>query len=66
MKALRCPASLRELMILFNRQVLFVHNPKTAGTSVLRFLEQVLPDVAMAGVNELGTHLIRSLKSPSK
>lgn len=43
-------------MILFNRDVLFVHNPKTAGTSLLKWLGDALPDTGVAGVRELGTH----------
>ncbi len=44
-------------MIIFNQRVLFVHNPKTAGTSVLAHLQAVLAGpVYMAGANELGTH----------
>jgi hypothetical protein len=44
-------------MIIFNHRVLFVHNPKTAGTSVLAHLQAVLSSpVYMAGANELGTH----------
>lgn len=44
-------------MIAFNSQVLFVHNPKTAGTSLLAYLQAVLPGpVHLAGVNELGTN----------
>lgn len=43
-------------MILFNREVLFVHNPKTAGTSVLAFLSAALPDARKVGVVELGSH----------
>lgn len=44
-------------MILFNERILFVHNPKTAGTSVLAHLQAVLADpVYTAGANELGTH----------
>ena len=44
-------------MIIFNKRVLFVHNPKTAGTSVLAHLQSVLAGpVYMAGANQLGTH----------
>jgi hypothetical protein len=44
-------------MIIFNQRILFVHNPKTAGTSVLAHLKAVLAGpVCMAGANELGTH----------
>lgn len=44
-------------MIAFNSQVLFVHNPKTAGTSLIAHLQAVLPrPVYVAGANELGTH----------
>ncbi len=44
-------------MIVFNDRVLFVHNPKTAGTSLLAYLQSTLPQpVYLAGVHELGTH----------
>lgn len=44
-------------MILFNTRLLFVHNPKTAGTSLLRFFEDCLQgQVFKAGVKELGTY----------
>jgi hypothetical protein len=44
-------------VIIFNQRILFVHNPKTAGTSVLAHLQAVLAGpVYMAGANELGTH----------
>ena len=44
-------------MILFNSSLLFVHNPKTAGTSLIRFFETSLrPPVFKAGVSEMGTH----------
>lgn len=44
-------------MIVFNSQTLFVHNPKTAGTSLIAYLQAILPGpVYTAGVNELGTH----------
>jgi hypothetical protein len=44
-------------MIIFNQRILFVHNPKTAGTSVLAHLQAVLAGpVYTAGANELGTH----------
>lgn len=44
-------------MILFTQSLLFVHNPKTAGTSLLRFLSDSLPgEIHQAGVAELGTH----------
>jgi hypothetical protein len=44
-------------MILFNRQVLFVHNPKTAGSSVLSFLKTILPKpLYFAGVKEIDTY----------
>ncbi|MGI3902679.1 MAG: hypothetical protein ACRYGP_20530 [Janthinobacterium lividum] len=44
-------------MILFNDDTLFVHNPKTAGTSLLSFFQTALPGpVRTAGVKELGTH----------
>lgn len=43
-------------MILFTPELLFVHNPKTAGTSLLAALEAGLPGpVRTAGVRELGT-----------
>lgn len=43
-------------MILFNQRLLFVHNPKTAGTSLIRFFQETLePPVFTAGVRELGT-----------
>jgi len=44
-------------MILFNRDLLFVHNPKTAGTSMLHYLGEILPPpVHRAGVKEIGTN----------
>lgn len=44
-------------MILFSASLLFVHNPKTAGTSLLSFLSDRLSGpVYRAGVRELGTH----------
>jgi hypothetical protein len=44
-------------MIIFNPRILFVHNPKTAGTSLLAHLQTVLAGpVYKAGANELGTH----------
>src|SRR5262245_2434260 len=44
-------------MILFNKQLLFVHNPKTAGTSLLHYLgERLVGPVYRAGVKEIGTH----------
>jgi hypothetical protein len=44
-------------MILFNQDVLFIHNPKTAGTSLLHYLEETLrPPVYRAGVKELGSN----------
>src|SRR5262245_44151147 len=44
-------------MILFNKELLFVHNPKTAGTSLLKHLgERLSGQVHYAGVNELGTY----------
>jgi len=43
-------------MILFNRDLLFVHNPKTAGTSLLAWFSLVLEAVEKVGVKELGTH----------
>jgi hypothetical protein len=44
-------------VIVFNSKTLFVHNPKTAGTSLIAHLRAILPGpVYVAGVNELGTH----------
>jgi hypothetical protein len=43
-------------MIIFNRQFLFVHNPKTAGTSLLSYFRQLLPDTETVGVSKMGTH----------
>lgn len=43
-------------MILFNRDLLFVHNPKTAGTSLLAWFSAALESVEKAGVKDLGTH----------
>ncbi len=44
-------------MILFNKELLLVHNPKTAGTSLLRFLQERLTGPThVAGVKEIGTH----------
>jgi len=44
-------------MILFNNQLLFVHNPKTAGTSLLNYLGKILSKpVHYAGVKEVGTY----------
>lgn len=44
-------------MILFNDHILFVHNPKTAGTSLLSYLkETLLGNVRTAGVQQLGTY----------
>lgn len=52
-------------MIIFNDQLLFVHNPKTAGTSLIEYFRCVLREpVFSAGVDELGTfhpHLSLSL-----
>src|SRR5947209_4351954 len=43
-------------MIVFNDSLLFVHNPKTAGTSVASFLQSHLPgNVRSAGIGQLGT-----------
>ena len=44
-------------MILFTQSLLFVHNPKTAGTSLLKLLSEIVPGpVHRAGVLVLGTH----------
>lgn len=44
-------------MIVFNQRLLFVHNPKTAGTSLARYFQQALePPVFSGGVAELGTY----------
>ena len=43
-------------MIVFNHDLLFVHSPKTAGTSIIAALETSLPGAKVAGVQELGTH----------
>lgn len=43
-------------MIVFNKELLFVHNPKTAGTSILKYLLSVLPEARTAGVKELGSY----------
>ena len=44
-------------MILFNNQLLFVHNPKTAGTSLLNYLGKLLSGpVHYGGVKEVGTY----------
>jgi hypothetical protein len=44
-------------MILFNKELLFVHNPKTAGTSLLHYLGRTLAGpINRAGVKEIGTH----------
>ena len=44
-------------MIVFNDTTLFVHNPKTAGTSLMSYLTSTLPGpVHTAGVNHLGTY----------
>ena len=44
-------------MILFNNDFLFVHNPKTAGTSLLDYFHKVLPGpIHIAGVQEIGTY----------
>jgi len=52
-------------MILFNDEFLFVHNPKTAGTSLVEYLRKTLREpIHTAGVAELGTyhpHLSMSL-----
>lgn len=44
-------------MIVFNNDVLFVHNPKTAGTSLIAYLQSTLTgEVRSAGVHQLGTY----------
>jgi hypothetical protein len=43
-------------MIVFNHNLLFLHSPKTAGTSIIAALEASLPEARVAGVAELGTH----------
>lgn len=44
-------------MILFNHELLFVHNPKTAGTSLLDYLSRRLAgQVHQAGVRDIGTN----------
>lgn len=44
-------------MILANTEVVFVHNPKTAGTSLLELLTRILkPPVHVAGVSEIGSY----------
>ncbi|MBD8906936.1 sulfotransferase domain-containing protein [Methylorubrum zatmanii] len=43
-------------MILFNRQLLFVHNPKTAGTSLLKYLRSALPQAQVGDVTTLGSN----------
>jgi hypothetical protein len=44
-------------MILFNNQILFVHNPKTGGTSLLKHLGNILAEpIYYAGVQEIGTY----------
>src|SRR5262249_19249880 len=45
------------VVIFFNSQVLFVHNPKTAGTSLLQFFRDAFDEpFHMAGTPELGTY----------
>ncbi len=45
------------LMIVFNDTTLFVHNPKTAGTTLISFLQSTLPGpVYTGGVQQLGTY----------
>lgn len=56
LKRSRNPVRLEFHLIIFNREVLFVHNPKTAGTSMLRWLSSVLPSAQTVGIRELGTH----------
>ncbi|MGY6156152.1 hypothetical protein [Paraburkholderia graminis] len=57
-------------MIVFNDEILFVHNPKTAGTSLIQYLASTLPgEVRVAGVQEIGTyhpHLSRSVDYAQK
>ena len=44
-------------MIVFNDETLLVHNPKTAGTSLITYLLSNLPGpVHTAGVRQLGTY----------
>lgn len=44
-------------MIIFSNDLLFIHNPKTAGTSLIRYFADHLPGpVFQAGVREIGTH----------
>jgi hypothetical protein len=44
-------------MIIFNDTTLFVHNPKTAGTSLISYLKAILSgSVHEAGVRQLGTY----------
>jgi hypothetical protein len=44
-------------VIVFNKQLLLVRNPKTAGISLVRYLGDCLSGVVhRAGVKELGTH----------
>src|SRR5262249_33718319 len=51
--------------ILLNNELLFVHNPKTAGTSLINYLGKILSGpVHYGGVKEVGTYhpsLSRSL-----
>jgi hypothetical protein len=42
-------------MIIFNEDILFVHNPKSAGTSIISFMQSTLPRTFSAGVEQLGT-----------
>lgn len=44
-------------MIVFNREFLFVHNPKTAGTSLIDYFRRILREpIITAGVAELGSY----------
>lgn len=44
-------------MIIFNQEFLFVHNPKTAGTSLIDYFRRILREpIRTAGVVEFGIH----------